>query len=632
MMLIARPLPHNLLFFVLCFVYLWLVVEPNLIYHCFGTILPEAPLFATGQAFLLDRLGMPGGGILYVSGLLSQGYYYSWLGAAVIALAALALGELSRRHLVLVGMTPSAWLTSLPAVAFFLIYSRYKHPLPICLTIALGLALSLAFERLALRRSFARVIEYCVIAAFAFWMGGSGTLMVFAILTTIYALLLRKDWTLAALALPASAAIVWAMAQYVFLIAPRRAFAVLAPLGSSLTVGLDRFEMILVFLLYGFVPAAVLLALIQSRALARLKHKARNHPRPAGPAKKKRSAKEQQRSWLAHVKRPALAALPIVLMAVGLYVGRDPLRKPYVLSNCYACQERWDEILELGHRLPKGKTNVFVNHDILRALYHKGRLPYDMFRFPLNPHALLLTHEKKESDLSLAKLSDLFLELGHVNMAQRLASELLATRDHLGIALERLAWIAIAKNLPDTARVYASALRQDVIRRGSADALLRSLERGFPADQTAFIDRIRSCMPNDPLAVSGPEPVDETLAALLEHNPRNRMAFEYLMACYLLTGRLDKILENVGRLEDLGYRQIPPLYEEAILIYYAAQRQKPDLGRIKISPETIQRYQRFVQIRGGMQPQNQEATLNLLIREFGASYFFYFAFGQVGQV
>ncbi len=623
MMLRARPLPHNLLFFALCFIYLWLVVEPDLLYHCFGTILPAAPLFATGKAFLLDRLGAPGGGILYAAGLLSQGYYYSWLGAVVIVLAALALAELFRRHLALVGVTQSAWLTSLPAVAFFLIYSRYEHPLAICLTIVLGLALSLAFERLALRRSLARVIGYCVMAAFAFWMGGSGTLMVFAILTAIYALFGRRDWTLAVLVLPAGFAIVWVMAQYVFLIAPLRAFVILAPFGSSLTAGLDRFEVVLVVLLYGFAPLTVLLALIQSRTLARLG--------PARP-KKKRSAKEQRRPSLASVKGPALAALPIVLMAAGLCVGRDPLRKPYVLSNYYSCQKQWDGILELGHRLPKGRANVFVNHDILRALYHKGRLPYDMFRFPLNPHALLLTHEEKESDLALAKLSDLFLELGHVSMAQKLASELLATKDYLGVALERLVWINAVRDLPSTARVYANALQRDLIRHRTADSLLHSLERGFAPEQATFIDRIRSCALNDPLAVFGREPVDQTLGNLLKRNPRNKMAFEYLMACYLLTGKLDKVLENAGRLEDLGYRQIPPLYEEAVLIYYASQRQKPDLGRIKISPETIQRYQRFVQIRGGMQPQNQQETLNLLIREFGASYFFYFAFGQVGQV
>jgi len=332
------------------------------------------------------------------------------------------------------------------------------------------------------------------------------------------------------------------------------------------------------------------------------------------------------------LKGPAWTALPIVLMALGLYWGHDERRKPYVLSNYHSCRRQWDEILELGHRLPRGMTNVFVNHDILRALYHKGRLPYDMFRFPLNPHALMLTHEEKESDLALAKLSDVFFELGHVNMAQKLASELLATKDHLGVALERLAWINVVRDLASTARVYATALQRDVIHRGTADALLHSLEHGFPVDQAAFIDRVRSCMLSDPLAVFGRESVDQTLAALLERNPRNKMAFEYLMACYLLTGKLDTIMENVGRLEDLGYRQVPPLYEEAILIYYASQRQKPDLGKIKISSETIRRYQRFVQIRSSLQPQNQQETLKVLIREFGASYFFYFAFGQVGQV
>ena len=52
-------------------------------------------------------------------------------------------------------------------------------------------------------------------------------------------------------------------------------------------------------------------------------------------------------------------------------------------------------MLELAGQLPKGKNNLYVNHDIIRALYHTGRLPYDMFCYPLVPKALLLTHEKK---------------------------------------------------------------------------------------------------------------------------------------------------------------------------------------------------------------------------------------------
>jgi hypothetical protein len=57
-----------------------------------------------------------------------------------------------------------------------------------------------------------------------------------------------------------------------------------------------------------------------------------------------------------------------------------------------------------------------------------------------------------------------------------------------------------------------------------------------------------------------------------------------------------------------------------------------DLARYNISMETLQRYEIFAQITNAMQPQNQQAVLSRLIRDFGASYFFYYTFGHVGLV
>ena len=129
---------------------------------------------------------------------------------------------------------------------------------------------------------------------------------------------------------------------------------------------------------------------------------------------------------------------------------------------------------------------------------------------------------------------------------------------------------------------------------------------------------------------TGSEPVDETLGALLEHNPHNRMAFEYLMSCYLVTKQVDKILENTHRLAHLGYQNIPTLYEEAILLYHGARGQAVDLTRFPISPETLRRYEAFMQAVTTMQSQNRQAGFNRLARDFGTSYFFYFAFGRAG--
>ena len=617
----------------LCFVYLWRVVEPDLIYYGFGTLLPDAPLFATGWSFLRDSLGTPGGLVIYTSAFLSQGYYYSWLGALIIVLAGFCLSELSRRHLMTAGFAHASILAPLPAIMLFLIYSHYNHPLTVCLAVSLGLLLSLIFERLPLRQPLVRVVVCCLMAVVGLWAGGAGTVLVFALLTVIYGILAHRDGATAALVLPASVGIAWALAQYVFLIPTREALLVLTPFAPSATTGMDTLLKVLVFLLYGFVPVAVLLVLIGKWGFTERGH-ASGAPSKKTKGKKKQKTDDRGRRTalfrlLFSVLRP-LPVVPVALMALGLYVSHKELRKPYVLSNYYAHQQSWDRIIELSGRLPKGKANAFVSHDIIRALYHTGRLPYDMFRHPLIPEAILLTHEKRESDLTQGKLSDIFLELGHVNVAQKLASELLTTKGRLGIVLEELGWISIIKGSPRTARVYLEALKKDPICRGRAESLLASLNSGFTGDEAAYIDRIRSCMRDETAGVTGTEPVDETLAALLEHNPHNKMAFEYLMACYLVTGRVDKIVENMPRLRDLGYQRIPTLYEEAILIHYGTQGREIDLARFNVAPETLQRYEIFVQLAGAMQSQDRQAVLNRLIREFGTSYFFYYSFGRVG--
>ena len=107
---------------------------------------------------------------------LSLGFYQSWLGAAIIVLAGLGLAELTRRHLVKAGLASASIPALLPAIALFLIYSDYKHPLPMVLAVSSGLLLSLLFERLPLRRPGARIAGFCLMAAVGFWLGGAGSL------------------------------------------------------------------------------------------------------------------------------------------------------------------------------------------------------------------------------------------------------------------------------------------------------------------------------------------------------------------------------------------------------------------------------------------------------------------------
>jgi hypothetical protein len=616
--------------FLLAALYLWFVVDPHLIYQGFGTLLPDAPAFVTGWSLLKNALGLPGGFAMYLTGFFSQGYYHAWLGAGIIVLCALVLCELSRRHLLaFAGGRAAAVLTSVPAIAIVLICGRYKHALPACVVVSLGLLSSLVFERLPLRRPAARALACCGMAAVVFWWAGGGGLLVFALMTVVHELLVRRHWRLPALAVPVSLVIVWGLARYVFLLPTQQALLTLTPTAPTVAGGMKAFSRSLVFVLYGFVPLSALLLFV-GKAVVSKRTPRRSRRSRTSKAGKSQGPAASRKLPLPRIEKVAAMALPIVLVGVGLYVSHNPMTRAFILAHDYAVGRQWGKILELSRRLPPGTTNPYFNHDVIRALYHTGRLPHDMFHFPMLQDALFLTHEKRFSYLTQSRLCDTLLELGQVNAAEKMASEILAGQSHSAGAMETLAWINIIKGQTRTARVYLNALKKDLVHRSAAKALLGALDGGFPPDQAAYISRIRSRIFPQEYPGTIADPIEQTLTALLDRNPRNRMAFEYLMAAYLLTGQVGKIAGNVERLDELGYQGIPTLYEEAILIHVYSRGSNRAVNEFPIRQTTLQRYARFVQLRQSLQSHNRRAALRQLIVEFGTSYFFYFSFGYVG--
>jgi len=410
---------------------------------------------------------------------------------------------------------------------------------------------------------------------------------------------------------------------------------------------MNTLSTVLIITLYSFAPLGATLLLLGRKVFARRprkKHSSKSR------RKKTRAAAGKSRRFPVILSKTVAAAIPILLTGAGLWLSHDRMSKPLVQAHDYYLRKRWGGILELSRNLPQGKSNVYFNHSVNRALYHTGRLPYDMFKFPQTPHGIFLTHEEKASYLTQLRLCDLFIELGRVNSAEKLASEILASKNHSGIVVEKLAWINILKGQYDTARIYLNVLKRDPVCRRRARALLRSLDGGFAPDDATYIDRIRPRMHQEGHRGAWDESIEQILTELLTSNPANRMAFEYLMACYLITGRADKITASMGRLKEFAYDGVPTLYEEAMLVYFGSQGQRIDLNKFNIRRETIDRYMKFVQLRNSMRPDNRQTdmkfvqlrnsmrpdnrqtVLNRLISEFGSSYFFYCTFGLVGLV
>ena len=620
----SRPWTDGLvtsgLFFVPAFLYIWLWIDSRLLYRGFAVVLPETPVFSTGWPFFRRSLAVPAGLVTYLSGYLSQWYYHTWAGALIVILAALLVTVLIAWHFAHAGLPRVPLLIHLPAICVLLIVGQYRHPLSACLTVTLGLLFSLIFEQLPGRRASVRLPVFAVLVAVGYALMGAGGVFLFALMTAIHSIFLRRQWWPALVALVASVVLVRGLGEYVYLLPPRTALLLATPFSADVAASMRPFLRILLVALYILAPAALVVMQMGKLAWSRR--------RKAGLARKAKGKAETSRSG---TLRLVAMALPLVVLVVGLALTHERSRRDSVQINAAARQQQWPQVLDLARALPKGKANVACNHDINRALYHTGRLPYEMFSFPQNPHALLLTHEARPSPLTQLQLCGLFLELGNVNTAEKMASELLATEGHLGVVLEKLAWINIVKEQTETARVYLNVLQKDPIYRDTARAMLAGLAQGFSPERTAWIVRIRSCMPTDPYGVTYGGSVERILAGLLECNPHNRMAFEYLMACHLLTRQLEKVIASLDRCKTFDYDGMPTYFEEALLIWHTMQRRPIDPAALGVSPETYERYKTFLQISRDLKDTSkQQQALNRLVREFGSSYFFYYGFGRVG--
>jgi len=295
----------------------------------------------------------------------------------------------------------------------------------------------------------------------------------------------------------------------------------------------------------------------------------------------------------------------------------------------YARQRMWDHVLQKAPRLRSyNKSTISC---INRALFHTGRLPYDMFSFPqirgLDP--LSPRHEGPEWYMNL---SAVFLELGHVNYAEKWAHEALEIKGDRPWVLQRLVIINVAKGRVQVARALAALLQKNLLYRRWAERLMHDLDEDPTLSADQELGRIRSLMfttdyPSVYLVSEG------ILQQLLRENKRNRMAFEYLMAYYLLTMELEEFVQTLPHTNEFNYPDLPRHYQEAVLLYSTLfpGRNAVLPKDLSVSSSTLRRDQDF---RKALQRYSGDLTAARagLAKDFGDTYWYYYCFAQTGAV
>jgi tetratricopeptide (TPR) repeat protein len=351
--------------------------------------------------------------------------------------------------------------------------------------------------------------------------------------------------------------------------------------------------------------------------------------------------------------------IAFVLAAIVVWASFDGYRRTLWQVNKYASWEMWPEVLQEAAGLRRGSYSFGALHVVTRALYETGQLPSQMFSYPQHrggfalawglaaPRAITVVRRVQPMEVKRAVITDvqsddwynkrmhhfftlgnLNLKLGLVNEAEHEAHEALELFGDHPQVLKQLAMLNIVKGQTEAARAFLQALRPYIHHGEWAAETLSRLETDPLLLGDKHVQEVRSVMLEQRSLALGPS-LDERFDALLQKNRRNRMAFEYRMAFYLLHLLLDEFAREFGRLDDFGYPAIPRHYEEAILIYESISGQKVDLHGRQISEGTRQAYEQFCKAldffhRLGDR-QGAQATLE---RGFGRTYFYYYFLGE----
>ena len=119
---------------------------------------------------------------------------------------------------------------------------------------------------------------------------------------------------------------------------------------------------------------------------------------------------------------------------------------------------------------------------------------------------------------------------------------------------------------------------------------------------------------------------DFLLRHLLQSNPVNKAAYDYLMTFYLLYNRLDQVAAIAPSAAEFGYAVLPRNWEEALCLYQSEKMVESSSGMSfsGVRQETVDRFIGFT--RTWIPMQHDSAAAAKLAPAFGDSYFYFSVF------
>jgi hypothetical protein len=595
-------------FYLLFYLYLAFEVDLRLLYNG-GGLISNFPTFYLDGVFLKGQLAFPGGLMEYVSAFLAQLFYYSWAGAAVVTCQAWLMGLGTGAYLKEIGAPRLRILRFVGPLVLLAVYSQYVFYFTMTLAFTVAVVAACLFLRFAPQGAVRRALCFLALSIALYAATGAAYLL-FAFLCG-GAQIVKGHRYREGLWYGLSAAVVpYLVGVMTWGLPAPEAYAELLPiyLGTRASEP-PKLMLKAIWVLYLFLPVVLGAVGLWHLTIGRWMSFAKTVPIRAGQNSRISSppqsgAKSGALGWMIETILLAAATAGVLLFY------HDPGVKDLLAVDYYSRHEMWSKVLDTAKH---SRPHYLICHAVDRALYHTDRLGDEMCCYYQDPKALLLTGTE-----ALWQKADACMDLGLINEAEQALTISMEMYGERPLLLQRLARIYLVKGDVETASVYLNALSKVPFWRHQAREDLAQLRNDPNLAKDEEIQGLRAIrLRQDSVRQT------DALVQLLTENPRNRMAYEYGMAWFLLTKNLAGFAQLFNARHNLVESRIPRHYEEAILLAKALNQGAVDLGARSVSQESTDRFESFMK---AFQPfgQNAEAARKALRERFGDSYYYYF--------
>lgn len=557
-------------------------------YHFY--YIEQSQLFLFSEAYIRNKLLLPGGFSMLVAEFLVQFFIRPYVGALVTAVLLTGVGVCTAGILKRIAPVSGLFiLYVLPMLALLFMHFDFNYRVQGTVCYLMMMALLCGYMRI--RNDLFRLVAGCVLVPVLFWLAGSIAVLFAGMVCLFEGLRKTPKWYISLIGV-AEVLLLGVGTVYFSLMGEYRWV-----FGPDLYYHYTLHPKEIIYYSWICLPLVFLVAFF-----------IRNKNSLSG------------KKWRAGISCIAQLAMIAAVLWWGMPKYSDAKTLKLKKLDYFARTEQWDKTIEEC----KGKlTNFLYMCHLNMALANKGELSDKMFNFDQRgPQGLLVQWNKSENISCM--LSDIYFTMGATASSQEMAFEgyVSAMEDGNPRMLKRLVQTNLIYGTYPVAEKYISILEKTYAYRDWAQSQRKYLYNDEVVESDPILGTRRRMLPdrNSLAMIKG---LAGDLALFLEKGPANSAALQYLGAMYLLAKDLEGFKALVEKYYGTEFLPVLPVhFQEAVIVM---SEKEPDYWkRFNVSETIVARFTDYK--KQVLANRNNSAIAGLLNRSYGNTYWFYFMF------